>query len=151
MLWIFNKKLLNENIIFYQIFNTNNIYHDGNNNLIYNLEYSNLKNKLINDYKNIKLNFEIKIMDNIIMYKNLIDNEVLTFTKKESCTISDNIILTHEYKLIDNHRLPLISSYDYHYTNIEFDIYYDNYNELFIIQNNKSNNSSTNYWIHKNL
>jgi hypothetical protein len=152
MLWIFNKKLLevDNDLIFYQIFNTNNIFNDDNNK-IFNLENNNLIFKDFKDYKNIKINYEIKIMGNIISYKKLDDNEILTFTKQESHNISDNLILTHEYKLIDNNRLPELSSYDYHYLNIEFDIYYRDYTKLFIIQNNKSNNSTTNYWIQNSI
>ena len=152
MLWIFNKKLLNldNDLIFYQIFNTNNIFNDDNNK-IFNLENNNLIFKDFKDYKNIKINYEIKIMGNIISYKKLDDNEILTFTKQESHNISDNLILTHEYKLIDNNRLPELSSYDYHYLDIEFDIYYRDYTKLFIIQNNKSNNSTTNYWIQNSI
>ena len=152
MLWIFNKNLLNNNIIFYQVFNNKSFYND-NNNIIYNLEYNESNNNLLKDLQNLKINFEIKILGNIIMYKNLNNNEILTFTKKETYDITDNLVLKYEYQLIDNHRLPELTSYDYHYIDIEFDIYYndDNHDKLFIIQNNKSNNSSTNYWIHKNL
>jgi hypothetical protein len=166
MLWIFNKNLLKNNIIFYQVFENKNYYND-NNNIIYNLECNELNNNLLKDLQNLKINFEIKILGNIIMYKNLYDNEILTFTKKETCEVSDNLVLKYEYQLIDNHRLPELTSYDYHYIDLEFDIYYEgtniedisntnddnnnNYDKLFIIQNNKSNNSSTNYWIYKNL
>jgi hypothetical protein len=152
MLWIFNKKLLNDTFVFYQIFTSNKIYKENqiSGNIICNLE----NNDIIVDlskYKNIKLNYEIKVMGNIISYKNIDSNEILTFTKKESHDISDNLILTYEYKLIDNHRLPELTSYDFHYTDIEFNIYYNIENELFILQNNKSNNSSTNYWIKQSL
>jgi hypothetical protein len=151
MLWILNKELLNDNFIFYQIFNPNNIS-NCNNNIIYNLE-NNIISQDFTDYKNIKINYEIKIMGNIIMYKKLKeideidDNEILTFIKKETYDLSNNLILTYEYKLVDNTRLPELTSYDFHYKNMEFNIYYKNYDKLFIMQKNKSNNSSTNYWI----
>ncbi len=152
MLWIFNKKLLNDTFVFYQIFTLIKIYKENeiNGSIICNLENNNITPDL-SKYKNIKLNCEIKIIGNIISYRNIETNEVLTFTKKESHDVSDNLILTHEYKLIDNHRLPELISYDFHYTDIEFNIYYNIDNELFILQNNKSNNSSTNYWIKQSL
>ena len=146
-----SEELLNDNFIFYQIFNPNNIS-NCNNNIIYNLE-NNIISQDFTDYKNIKINYEIKIMGNIIMYKKLKeideidDNEILTFIKKETYDLSNNLILTYEYKLVDNTRLPELTSYDFHYKNMEFNIYYKNYDKLFIMQKNKSNNSSTNYWI----
>jgi hypothetical protein len=152
MLWIFNKKLINDTFVFYQIFIPNKIYKDNeiSGNIICNLE-NNLITPDLSKYKNIKLNYEIKIMGNIISYRNINSSEVLTFTKKESHDLSDNLILTYEYKLVDNHRLPELTSYDFHYNDIEFNIYYNIENELFILQNNKSNNSSTNYWIKQSL
>ena len=74
MLWILNKELLNDNFIFYQIFNPNNIS-NCNNNIIYNLE-NNIISQDFTDYKNIKINYEIKIMGNIIMYKKLKEIEI---------------------------------------------------------------------------
>jgi hypothetical protein len=149
MLWIFNKKLLSQDFIFYQIFNTNNIYHDDNHNIIYN--FQNKDSEDYKDFKNIKINYQIKIMGNIIMYKNLDDNEILTFTKKETSNNIDNLVLTYEYKIVDNHKLPELTSYDFYYSHLEFNIYYKNYDKLFIIQNNKSNNTSMNYWIQQSL
>jgi len=150
MLWLLNKNLLNNNFIFYQIFDTNNVIYNLDNNVVYNLDNKQPINIPLENYKNIKINFEIKIMGNIIMYKNILDkNYVLTFTKKEIHCKSKNLVLQHEYKLVDNHRLPELTSYDFHYPNIEFDIYYnnDNYNKIFIIQKNNSNNSNTSYFI----
>jgi hypothetical protein len=146
MLWIFNKKVLNDTIIFHQIFNNKKNYNDDNGNIIFDLNSSKLES--MNSYNSIKLNYEIKIMGNIISYKNLDNNEILTFTKKENYINRDNnLILTHEYKLIDNQKLPELTSYDYHYSHLELNIYYKDYDKFFIIQNDKSNNSSINYWI----
>jgi len=149
MLWLLNKKLLDNNIIFYQLFNSQNSY-NLDNNIIYNLDNNDKSVKIqFTEYKNIKINFEIKIMGNIIMYKNIDTSEIFTFTKKETCCKSNNLVLQHEYKLVDNHKLPNLptSFYDYYYNNIEFDIYYTDINKMFIIQINKLNNLSTNYFI----
>ena len=149
MLWIFNKELLNNDIIFNQIFDTNNIF-NYNDNIVYNLE-NNIIIQDFKDYNNLKINYEIKIIGNIIMYRNLNNNEILTFLKKESICESENLILTYKYNLIENTRMPQLSSYDYYYADMEFNIYYKNNTDLFIIQINKSNNSSTNYWIKQQI
>ena len=61
MFWFFNKELLNNDIIFNQIFDTNNIY-NYNDNIVYNLENNNIIIQNFKDYNNLKINYEIKII-----------------------------------------------------------------------------------------
>jgi len=148
MLWLLNKNILNDNIKFYQIFY--NIHpHNSDDNIICNLNNNNNNNDLLTNYHNVKMNFEIKIMGNIIMFHNLNNHEILTFTKKNISNdiINNNLVLSFDYKLINNHRLPQLSSYDFYYSNLLLDIYYINTNKFFIIQHDVSNNSLISYWI----
>jgi len=151
MLWLFNENLLNNNFKFYQIFNNSPVFNESDN-IIYKLD-DNINTDL-SKINPTKFNFQIKIMSNIINYLNLDNNMIFTFTKNENfINNSSNAAIEFNYKLINNNKLPSLSthSYDFYYDHVEFNIFKINDNLLFVKQINKSNNSYSNYWISNTL
>ena len=112
-----------------------------------------ISNNLI---EKLEIEYQIKIMGNIISYHNLKTNQIITFLKKEKVieyTKNKNkLVFEIEYKIIDNHKLPelISSSYDYFYNKIKFSIYKINNNIMYIKEINKSNNSFRKYLITQN-
>ena len=155
MFWFFdiNKK---DNYYFSQIFNNNSTIIDEN--IIYKLtDIISDENKLIKDITPNIINFKIILIGQLISWTNLKTQEVITFLINEEFIQPKNNkfnkpIFNYKYQIVDNYRLPQLSStsYDFNYENIEFEIYNINNNLLFINEHNKSNNSKRNYWITKN-
>lgn len=155
MFWLFDKNILkNDTIKFYQIFINDSV--DINGNIIYKLDGSIQLN--LTNYSFIKINYEIKIIGEIISYKDIDTNVLITFNKKEvfikpEMNEFNKAIFDWTYKNIQSSKLPelLSSKYDYYYPRIELLIYKINTNLLFIQESNKSSNCTRNYWIAANL
>jgi hypothetical protein len=157
MFWLFNNDLIFD---FYQIFtdfNKNNI--NNSNNKIYNFN-NNIKELDIDldSYKMISVNFEIIIIDNLIKYTNIDNNNEITFKlhKKFIKSDIDNIknlpIFNFKYIKVDNNLLPNINNSYYDNTyKFNFNIYYINDNLLLINEKNLINNNIKFYWLSTNL
>ncbi len=167
MYWLFDEKL-QEIYSFYQIFFPEIIKADGN--TIYNLESDSGDNIKFSDknvlniiktksIKPIKINYQIKIMGNLISYTNIDSGKNITFIKKDrfyehnDTSKVKRLIFNFEYKLTDNHRLPELTSksYDYFYENISFGVYRIDDNSIYVEETNNKNNSNRNFLLQKNL
>lgn len=159
MLW-----MLYQDINFYQVFlNSSKVYNE-NNNQIYSLEYdqntqlnkfeqmsSIYINKKICEMEPITINFAIKILDQLISYTNLSNNETNVFTQKmnfippnkNSCNVP---IFNYSYKKVNSTRMPNLIETQYNFASeLNFKIYNINKNVQYIIETN--NDIVKKYWV----
>ena len=159
MSWFLDYIDKSNNIEFYQIFNKfnqididdTNIYNLNNNDIVYNY-------LLLDKYKILENNYQIKIKDNLILYTNLDDNKSLLFNiKMNFINENDNYyklpLFYNKYKLMDVHYMPFLSNnmYDQYYSKINFKVYKIANNVLYIIENNTDNNLIRGYIITINI
>lgn len=152
MLWLFDNEY-NKKYDFYQIF-------INDKNEIEKNEFYNLQNIIsidTNNYNKITISYEIKIIDNMIMYTNIDTNLSISFSFTTNFIKPDQnkfkkVIFNNKYILISNDKIPNINKNLYHsYYKIKFTILKINENLLFIKENNIIDNSIRNYWITDNL
>lgn len=157
MFWHFDKKFNTiKNFEFYQIFN-NFKSETIDNNDVYNflINKKNYKNYL-SSYKSIEAIYEIKIIDNLIYYKNIESNEILTFSINNEFINENNNslnlpIIKYNYSSIESSKIPYMNTnlYNYYYEKIIFKIYHINDDILFIEE--RKDNIIKNYILCKNL
>ena len=158
MLWLYNKDNLFD---FYQIFIDNELVFN-NNDKIYsfepNLSINNKNFKYdLNEYKFEDVTFEIKIIDNIISYTNLLNDKINVFTYKmifiEPLKNIYNLpIFNYSYKKVNKNRMPnLIESKYYLFLQLNLKIYRINDDIQFIIETNSKTNIQKKYFIVKDL
>jgi hypothetical protein len=169
MLWFLNNEKTNPNgmIDFYQVFiDSTMIYSDEETNTIYSFDSNNQISSVLNldisKHKSNNINCKIKIIDHIISYDIINENEnknyVFTIKTNFICPQDNqyNIpIFAHTYKKVNNKRLPnLIET---KYTNIyelNFQVYNidTNNNQIqFVIETNPLTNEKRKYFIVPNL
>ena len=159
MSWLLDKIDKSNNIEFYQIFNKyNKINIDDN--YVYDLYNSNTDYdySLLDEYKILENNYQVKIKDNLILYTNLDNNENLLFNIKINFINENNNhyklpLFYTKYKLIDVHHMPFLSNnmYDEYYSKINFKVYKIINDVLYIIENNTDNNLIRGYIIINNI
>lgn len=157
MFWLFNN---NKSFDFYQIFTDLKKFNiDNSKNILYDL------NNDINDldidldsYEFLKINYQIKIIDNLISYTNLKSNKIITFliTKKNFdsniCNLTNFKTLQFNYELVDNNNMPnLLQKYYQFYKDIHFTIYNINQNLLLIHEYNITDNTKKFYWLSQDI
>ena len=169
MIWLYNKKLDDNNILnFYQVFVENNIvFNDNNKNLIYSFDSSNFENSKLsfnlNDYESNDIECDIKIIEQMISYDILSssfnNNKNYVFSTKSSfIEPNDNEynlpIFSYSYKLTNTKKFPNLIESEYDSVlNLNLKIYkLDNENNVqFIIETNLYNNTIRKYFVLTNL
>lgn len=146
MFWLYNN---NNEYNFYQLF-YNYDKTDIDDNIIYKLDVNTELN--IDDLKYIEINYEIKIKDNFIMYRNIDNDDKITFEMNiKFYNENDNIynipIIYNKYKKILDTNFPYLTydMYDKFYSKLNFKIYQITDELLYVIEYNE--NSSTRKYI----
>ena len=157
MFWLFNN---NNSFDFYQIFTDLKKFNiDNSKNILYDL------NNDINDldidldsYEFLKINYQIKIIDNLISYTNLKSNKIITFliikknVDSNICNLTNFKTLQFNYELVDNNNMPnLLQKYYQFYKDIHFTIYNINQNLLLIHEYNITDNTKKFYWLSQDI
>jgi hypothetical protein len=157
MFWLYNTEPI---ISFYQVFFSNNKVYSDDNNIIYNFDYledseyfeSNTKN-----IKNFNLKFKIKILDNLISYTNMTNNETFVFSNQmKFINPNDNDyaipIFKHSYKKVNTNKMPNLIESNYNMLcELDFLIYDINKNIQIVVETNLLNNTVKKYFITNNL
>ncbi len=120
-----------------------------------------IQDKKIEDYisfnsiEPIQIDYQIKIIGNLISYYNSGSEKIYTFIKKEKVMEQNKkkLVLNIEYKLVDNHKIPDLTSnsYDSYFDKIKFNIYKINDKILYIKEINKQQNSFRCYLLTQNI
>lgn len=146
MFWLYNDF---DEYVFYQLF-YNFDKTDIDDNIIYKLDINTELN--VKDLKYIEIDYEIKIKDHFIMYRNINNNEEIAFEinikfYNENDNIYDIPIIYNKYKKILNTQFPYLTynMYDKFYPKLNFKIYQITDELLYIIEHNE--NSSTRKYI----
>jgi hypothetical protein len=147
MFWLYNNLHFYE---FFQIFDVNKVINIDDNK-IYNL--SKIINFDIDDLSFLEIVYDIHIFDELISYKNINNDETITFSfKHESFNKNNNLIFNWKYKKVNNHKMPLTLSdlYDQNYL-LKFQIYKLSNDIIFIKETNIKNLEFKNYWLTTNF
>ncbi len=153
MLWLYNNS---DTSNFYQIFANSTIVHNSDDSTIYSFESTsnniNIDEKNSLQDKTQLISYTVRILDNLISYKNIHTGESVTFSFKLNFmkpTKKHNYpIFNFSYKKVSNSKMPNIASSEYNTCiDVQLQIHKIECDVQYIIETNLNTGTIRKYWI----
>ena len=147
MFWLFSQ---GDNFDFYQIFNIFDKI-NINDDTIYNI--SGTINVNTSNIPKTEIIYEIRIIDQLISYKNIESSETITFLMNmDKKPQNNNLVINCKYNKVSSERMPLTLTHLYNdVLTLRFQLYKISSEIIFVNEININTKKTKNYWLTNNL